>query len=135
MKEKHFIDWFSEHFGYGYGDGEQYILPALKGFFEAVPNDGNYNYQEIEKKIGKAQTWFLMNILCQTRMIEYGTSPRFGWLEPKGRTLKEFLGKRTSDELYTLVMTDDEYIRCSSTGCNCGPKGYEEGKKCDNPLF
>jgi len=135
ITDKNFIDWFSENFGYGYGDGEQYTIPALKGFLEVCPIEGTYDYKDIENKIGKAETWFLMNVLCKIRFIEYGTSPRFAWLDTKGKLLKKYLETKTSDELYELVMVDGDYIHCSSTHCNCGVNGYEEGRKCDNILF
>lgn len=137
MKEltnKNFIDFFSEHFGYGYGDGEQYILPALKGFLGTCPIDGTYDYTEIERAIGKAETWFLMNTLCEEDILEYGSSPRFGWLSDKGKMLKNYLSTK-DDELYELVMVDGDYISCTSKYCNCGENGFEEGRKCDNPLF
>ena len=135
ITDKNFIDWFAENFSYGYGDGEQYIIPALKGFLEVCPESGNYNYEDIENKIGKAETWFLMNTLCGENFLEYGTSPRFGWLDEKGKLLKKYLAEKTADELYDLVMVDSDYIHCSSSFCNCGERGYEEGRKCDNPLF
>lgn len=135
LTDKNFIDWFSENFGYGYGDGEQYIIPALKGFLGTCPIDGTYDYGEIERAIGKAETWFLMNTLCKEDILEYVTSPRFGWLDEKGKLLKEYLATKTEDELYELVMVDSDYTHCYSNACNCGKKGYEEGRKCDNPLF
>ncbi len=135
LKNKDFIDWFSENFGYGYGDGELYIIPALKGFLENCPADGNYDYRVLEEKVGKAETWFLMNTLCKEDIIEYGTSPRFGWLDPKGKLLKTFMENKTADELYDMVMVDSDYIHCYHNACNCGPNGYEKDKKCDNPLF
>ena len=135
LTDKNFIDWFSYNFGYGYGNGEQYIIPALKGFLDSCQSSGNYDYEEIEKSIGKAETWFLMNTLCGENIIEYGTSPRYGWLTEKGRLLKEYLSKNSWEVLYDIVMVDESYIHCSKNYCNCGEKGYEEGKKCDNPLF
>lgn len=135
LTNKNFIDWFSENFGFGYGTGEEYTIPALKGFLETCPNQGNYDYEEIEKKIGKAETWFLMNVLCSKRIIEYGTSPRYGWLDTRGVLLKEYISEKNQEELYDLVMVDSDYIYCYSHACNCGERGYVEGRKCDNPLF
>lgn len=78
ITQKDFIDWFSDNFGYGYGDGETYIIPALKGFLDTCKIEGNYDYRDIENAIGAPQTWFLMNTLCSKRCIGYGTSPRLG---------------------------------------------------------
>lgn len=135
LTDKNFIDWFSEHFGYGYGTGESYIVPVLKKFLENCDENGNYDHLKLEEKIGQANTWFLINVLCKSDLIEYGTSPRFGWLDESGKLLKEYIGKKSEDELYKLIMVDNDYVYCDSTCCNCGESGYVEGKKCDNPLF
>lgn len=135
LTDKHFIDWFSEHFGYGYGDGEMHIIPALMGFLAACPTDGNYDYQTLEKLLTPTVAWLLINELCKADILEYGTSPRFGWIDPKGVLLKEFMLSKTADELYALVMVDSDYIHCYPTHCNCGPNGYSEVKICHNPLF
>ena len=135
LKPKDFIDWFSENIGHGYGTGEAYTIPALLGFLDVTPEEGNYDYEEIEKRIGGASTWFLMDIFCKTHFIGYGTSPRYGWLEKKGKLLKEFLKGKSVDEVYDLVMVDSTYTHCYPNACNCGPNGYEKGKVCDNPLF
>lgn len=135
MEDKHFIDWYSHTFGYGYGDGELHIIPALKGFMATTPMEGNYDYREIENAIGKAPTWFLMNELCEQNFIEYGTSPRFGWLDKKGKLLKEYMTDKTAEKLYELVMVDSDYYHCDPDFCNCGPNGYSKEKICHNPLF
>lgn len=134
--KEHFIDWFAHNFGYGYGDGELHVIPALLGFLAMCPSEGNYDYETLEKLLTPTVAWLLINDLCNARMLEYGTSPRFGWLDPKGVILKDFMLKHTADELYEMVTGYDErYYHCSPTSCNCGPKGYQEGKKCNNPLF
>lgn len=135
LKDKDFIDWFSENFGYGYGNGERYTILALKGFLEACPIEGNYDFETIEKKITPTVTWLLMNVLCSKDILEYGTSPRFGWLDERGKMLKNYLKEKSDDELYELVMVDEHYTHCYSNACNCGENGYEKERKCDNPLF
>ncbi|MDE2233684.1 MAG: hypothetical protein KGJ90_06305 [Patescibacteria group bacterium] len=135
LKDKDFIDWFSHYFGYGYGDGELHIIPRLKSFLSDCPSDGTYDYRELEQLLTPTVMWLLMNTLCQSDVIGYGTSPRFGWLEPKGVLLKNYMLSKTNEELYSLVMVDSDYIHCAPTYCNCGPNGFEEGRKCDNPLF
>jgi hypothetical protein len=138
--EENFIDWESEAFGFGYGSGELYILPDLKTFFEHVgrgtdrPN--SYDYRELESALGGAVAWLLINVLCHANILEYGTSPRFGWLTKEGEALQSFIATKTADELVSLCTEyDDNYVVCSSDACNCGPKGYQEGVKCQNPFW
>jgi hypothetical protein len=135
ITNKNFSDWFQENMGYGYGTGEVYTIPALKEFLSTCPLDGNYNYEDLEKNVGTVGTWFLMNILCSTNIIEYGTSPRYGWLTEKGKALKNYMDEQKSTELYDIVCSRDQETICTSNYCNCGEKGYVEGKKCDNLLF
>lgn len=136
ITNKHFIDWFDENIGFGYGTGEHYTTKALKGFLDKCnkSENGAYDYEVIEKAIGKGETWFLMAIFGKADIIEYGTSPRYGWLTERGLLLKEFVKDKTDEELYEIVMVDPaEYVHCYPDACNCD--GYVEGKKCDNPLF
>lgn len=135
LTDKNFIDWFSENFGYGYGTGECYTIPALRKFIKECPEDGNYDYKVLEQKCGDVTAWLMMSVMCREGILEYGTSPRYGWLGEKGKMLREYMLNKTSDELYDLVMTDEGYTHCSPESCNCGLNGYEESKKCDNPLF
>jgi len=128
LTDKHFIDWESSTFGYGYGTGEWYIIPTIKKFF-SLCKDNSYSHEDLEKELGGAVTWFLINIFCHENMINYGTSPRYGWLEEKGKLLKEFVDCKTDKELYELTSVDEEYEHCYKDRCNC------ELKKCDNPLF
>ena len=135
MKEKDVIDWFSHYFGYGYGTGEQYIIPALSKVMAVISAHGNYDHEELENAVGPAVFWLLLNVLCQANIFEYGTSPRYGWLSPKGIILQKYMDSHSYEELYNLVMVDSDYIHCMPDSCNCGEKGYQEGKKCNNPLF
>lgn len=137
--EDSFIDWETTVFGYGYGTGEPHILKALKGFLANtgradMPN--SYDYQKLEAAIGAAETWFLINALCKADIIEYGTSPRFGWLTPEGERLKAFVDAKSVDELAELCCNHDEdHDICYPNACNCGPNGYEEGRVCQNPFW
>lgn len=141
--EESFIDWEANVFGFGYGTGEDHTLAALKSFMAAVGRDDEdmphaYDYQKLEAAVGPAVAWLLINILCRhaVDIIEYGTSPRYGWLTREGVALKEFLATKTVDELVTLCCerTEDN-PGCAPDVCNCGPHGYEEGRKCLNPFW
>lgn len=135
---KYFVDWEGHVFGYGYGTGEEYTLPALKKFFDMLENIGNseilqYTHKKLETHLGEAIAWLLINILCHADILEYGTSPRFGWLTEQGNKLHDYLKTKTADELYNLVTSVDEsYIHCYPDHCNCEELGKE---KCNNPFF
>lgn len=122
--EQHFTDWEADVFGFGYGSGEEHVLAALKGFFETVPvgaaaGKRNYNYEAIERALTPQVAWLLINALCRMDAIEYGTSPRYGWLTDSGEALGTFFKEHSADQLYELANPDDEYIHCFPAHCNC----------------
>jgi hypothetical protein len=134
--DEYFRDWEAHVFGFGYGTGEQYILPTLKLFLSAVPIKGNYDHEQLEKACGSAIAWFLINALCHADLIEYGTSPRYGWLTEKGKILKNYVDPRTAEQLYeTASGHDEDYTHCYPDACNCGPDGYDASRKCANPFW
>ena len=139
--EQNFIDWESSAFGFGYGTGEEHTLAALKGFMAAVGRDDaahGYDYKKLEAALGPAVAWLLINRLCHydINVIEYGTSPRFGWLTKEGEALKAFVDSKSVDELVKLCCDHDEdYIVCYPDACNCGPNGYEKGRICENTFW
>ena len=123
ITEKQFIDWHDSIFPYGYGTGEAIILPALHTFFSSLENGRMYNYEILEEKIGKEATWFLINILAKADVIEYGTSPRFAWIQddigPIAQ-LRDFIVSHKPEELYELVTgTTEEYFWCQKGNCQC----------------
>lgn len=132
----HFRDWESEVLGFGYGSGEPYVLQSLKLFLEACPTDGHYNYQRLEEIVGPSATWLLIGLLCRAKILEYGTSPRFGWLTDQGRALRAFVESHSVDDLCDIVCDWENGAYCTADSCNCGPRGYVEGKKlCHNPFW
>lgn len=139
--DQSFVDWESHAFGFGYGTGEPHTLAALKAFMAAVGRDdlpNAYDYEKLEAAVTPTVAWLLINTLAGHKidLIDYGTSPRFGWLSPEGERLKAYVDSKTVDELVDLVCGDHEPgDYCSPTSCNCGPKGYENGKKCPNPFW
>lgn len=109
LEMKQFILWEQDIFGYGYGTGEEYIMNALKSFIGMCPIEGNYNYQVLEKSLTPVVTWLFINILCRDNILEYGTSSRFGWLTQRGKKLKSFLEKYSTEELVMILsITEDE---------------------------
>lgn len=129
ITNKNFIDWESYVFGYGYGTGENYTIEILRSFFELC--DENYDYQKLEEKLGGPTTWLLINTLCHADIINYGSSPRYGFLTQAGVMLKNYMLSKTFNELYELTSIDTD-TSCFPNLCQCN----EEPKKepC-NPLF
>jgi len=114
--------------GFGYGTGETHTLPALKGFMAAIPGDGAYDYRALEAAFGPTVAWLFINILCKCDVIEYGTSPRFGFLTPEGQALKAYLAAKSSDELAEVFASGyDGY--CHPDYCNC------IDEVCHNPFW
>ena len=139
--EQSFKNWEAHVFGYGYGTGEKYILPVLRQFMAiCTPRDGSssfsYDHGALELLLDPAPAWLLINVLCRADIIEYGTSPRFGWLTKNGEKLREFMLSKSDDELYALAANrSEDDPGCSPDVCNCGPMGYQKGVKCDNPFW
>ena len=126
---QYYNDWENRVFGYGYGTGERYIAAALKAFLASIPDEGTYNYCELEAAVTPATAWLLINALCRADIIEYGTSTRFGWLTPQGKSLKAFIAQHSADDLSDFGVNEDGYVGCSPDYCNC------DGEQCDNPFW
>ena len=132
--DESFLDWESEAFGYGYGTGEEHTLGALRDFMLAIP-ERQYDYEVLENALTPRVAWLMINALCKDGVIEYGTSPRYGWLTPAGERLRAYVLSKTVDELYEIRSDDDDYVNCYKTACNCGPEGYDPNRVCDNPFW
>ena len=136
--ESYFADWESYAFGFGYGSGEQYTLAALKAFLEHCVGEPNFHYdsEELEAALGATVAWLMINALCKVDIIEYGTSPRHGWLTEAGRNLQRFVKERSLETLLAATeVPEDEAMSCTPSYCNCGPNGYQSGRICENPFF
>lgn len=135
--EEHFIDWHGDVFPYGYGTGEEFIIPKLRLFMGFQAGAGiPYDHSLLEEELGPAIAWLLINALCKARVVEYGSSPRFGWLTGRGKKVKKFMLSRSVDDLVQLVTDCSEnYVHCYPDACNCGPNGYDETRKCPNPFW
>lgn len=143
--EDHFRDWESHVFGFGYGTGEAHVIPALRKFLGLcrprpsvlTGSVGNpcYDYQVLEENMDPALAWVLINVLADADVIEYGTSPRYGWLSKQGVALRDFILSRTDDVLYEILTGDHEPVNCTPEFCNCGPRGYSKVKLCHNPFW
>ena len=136
--DEYWIDWEGSTFGFGYGTGEPHTIPALKRFLELTPEGRGYDYTELERELGPAVAWLLINALARhgVDILEYGTSPRFAWLTKEGVALKRYVASKTADELVDLACGRGEgYVPCYPNACNCGPCGYEKGRVCANPFW
>jgi hypothetical protein len=120
--EQHFIDWESNTFGFGYGTGEVPVLRALKQFL-ALCCRGTlshaYEHAELSVALTPTVAWLLINTLCRADVVEYGTSPRYGWLTKKGEALARFVAERTAERLAELTFRNENYIHCAPEYCNC----------------
>ncbi len=133
--DEYFRDWEATVFGIGYGTGEPHVIPALRRFLKFCPETGNYDYEVLEKSVNPEVAWLLINALVKVDIIEYGISPRFGWLTGYGRALKAYTDSKTSDELVTVVCDhDDDYTVCYPDHCNCESMGLAN-EKCENPFW
>lgn len=123
--EHQFKDWNQYYIGYGYGTGEEHTLRALKTFLEATDKGNMYDFRNLEIAVTPTVAWLLINILCDADIIEYGTSPRTGWLSVAGRELKTFVSKYSAAQLYTICCAGfgELYIYCCPEFCNCGFDG------------
>lgn len=136
--DDYFSDWEGHVFGFGYGTGEEHIIPALFQLFHNLKDDRTYDYQELEQMFKPLSAWLLINVLCRADIFEYGTSPRFGWLTSKGERLRDFVKSKNIEQLYELANRDSDYTPCYPDACNCGESGesgYEEGRICQNPFW
>lgn len=138
--DDHFIDWESETFGFGYGTGEEYVLPTLKRFLEAMPDmaeDGVgastncYDHELLSFQFTPVVAWLMLNALGQAGLIDYGTSPRYGWLSETGIALRRYVAARTIEQLHEILERDDgeHFIHCYRGHCNC-----DDGP-CHNPFW
>lgn len=132
---EHFDDWESHFLGFGYGSGEEHVLPALKAFMAAIPpadaETRNYDYRKLEEAVGPVVAWLLLNLCGHAGVINYGSSPRFGWLTEHGYRLKSYIDGKTAEELVAITDNDD-VIPCTPEYCNCSK---EEGCPCHNPFW
>ena len=136
--EANWADWEGNAFGFGYGTGEPHTIPALRKFLLACNRDNSgrtYEYETLEAELGAPVAWLLINTLCKhgIDIIEYGTSPRYGWLTEKGEALRHFMLSHDEETLIRLACEHDE--PCYPNACNCGPQGYVEGRVCPNPFW
>lgn len=133
--EENFTDWESDTFGFGYGTGEEHTLPALKQFLGLCCKgkyQHSYDYNELSAALTPTVAWLLINTLAHDDKIEYGTSPRYGWLTKTGEALADFVNARSVAQLYKMTSKDQEYCPCYPNHCNCN-----EGQDCrpTNPFW
>lgn len=128
-----FAEWLEQTFPYGYGTGEEHFLTALVTFFGSL-NDRRYDYKVLEEKLGPVAAWLLINTFCANDVVDYGTSPRFGFLSTIGQRVQAYLRGKTADQLNEMIgEMPDELRQCTNHYCNCG--GDMESGCTKNPFF
>lgn len=137
--EAHFADWFGHVFGYGYGTGDEHFVASLRSFMASLGKGmrmaTSYDFEVLEATMTAPTAWLMINTLCGADIIEYGTSPRYGWLTKQGEALMRFMAGKTAEELLAATETGDGLGACYPDICNCGPQGYSETKLCHNPFW
>lgn len=132
----YFRDWERHVFRYGYGTGEDHIIPALKAFMAAVPSAGGYDYRTLEVAVGPVPAWLFINRLHAAGLFDYGVSPRFAWLTMEGLRLKSYLDTNEAAALIDIATSEPPgYVECMPDACNCGPDGYVARRRCPNPFW
>lgn len=132
--EENFRDWEADLFGFGYGSGEEHTVPAVKRFLELCPDEGAYDYRDLERELTPTVAWLLINSLAHANILEYGTSPRHAWLTPQGKALQALVTGKSAEDLIALTAeAGTDYIHCMRNTCNCRPAGY--GVKCINQFW
>lgn len=136
VTDKHFREWEQDAFGYGYGTGEAHILPVLWSFMAHLEHGHAYSAEVMEEVLGSTVAWLLINVLCRTHILDYGTSPRYGWLRVQGERLRDYMLNQTPEALYVIATQDFDYDEplCSRWWCNCADAVEGEGCR-HNPLF
>ena len=114
--QDHFTDWEAHVFGFGYGTGESHTVPAVRQFFEQIVlNRSNYDHTTLEAALGPVVAWLLINTLCLADVIEYGTSPRYGWLTRQGEALCSFVLTKSADDSIGVLVTMPSTVRRSGS--------------------
>jgi hypothetical protein len=132
--DDYFTDWESHVFGYGYGTGEPHVFQALRNFFCSVSIDGRYSYETLESGCSPQVAWLLISAFGHAGVIDYGTSPRHGWLTENGKALAEYIRARSVDQLIVATDRDENYAGCFPDYCNC--VGAKDSGCCDlNPFW
>jgi hypothetical protein len=117
--DQYFTDWESHYFGYGYGTGEPHVFQALRNFFCSIPADGRYDYNVLERGCTEPVAWLLINVLAHADVLEYGTSPRYGWLTENGKCVADYIRAHSVDQLIVATDCDESYAHCFPDYCNC----------------
>lgn len=107
--------WEALQFVYCYGTCERALIETIKKAFatfgptrcQAGFKSYQYNYQKIEEAIGEVPCWFLICALCGAEFANYGTSPRYGWLERGGIEFFKYITTYSIEDLYKAVTDTD----------------------------
>lgn len=102
-----FQSLYSEQLGWGNYGSEQALCVSLKDFLDSIPLDCGYDHELLATKVGAAFAWSLIYQFVALGWINYGTSPRYGWLEGDGVWLKAFVATRSADDLYAIAYGDE----------------------------
>jgi len=134
-----------------YGSGEQYVVPALKEFLSYYKREAfaPLGIDEFVTNLSQpplatltpATIWMLVNTLNAFDILDYGTSPRYGWLTDQGFELKKYLDDNTVEHILDVLFQEHESTKgimfpCSHGDimCCCEDRDDEKGIRCINPF-
>lgn len=127
-----FAEWEGATFGFGYGSGEGPVFAILQEFRRLLEDGRSYDYRKLEEAFDPPAAWLLINALCKSDTVEYGTSPRFGWLtHDVGAPLFAFLAQfNDAQSLYDAHLAASREIDDME---QCGDRATD-GAWCCRPL-
>lgn len=93
MTQEQFDDWYNKLIILTYGElSDEDVLDAFKTILQWKA-DGVFISDEIpESKYTVTEYWLYLSLLYDC--VEYGTSPRGGWLTDLGKKILDFLNNR-----------------------------------------
>jgi len=152
--DNYFYDWFGEVFGYLYGTGEQYVVPALKEFLSYYKREAfaPLGIDELVTNLSQpplttltpATIWMLVNTLNAYDILDYGISPRYGWLTDEGFELRKYLDDHSVRHILDVLFQEHESTKNVMMSCNVGTTIYscscedrdvDKGIRCINPFI
>lgn len=104
--DKQYHDLLTDGLHWNAYGGDESLYGTLKIFFESIevrvkPDYRilSYDYRVLSETVGSSAAWMLIYQFSHLGWINYGTSPRFGWLEEAGVWLHKYVLSKTVDEL------------------------------------
>jgi hypothetical protein len=105
MEEKELAEMVSNSRLLFYGEMDSFLGDYLKDFFSREIRDVGFSD---DNSINNVTWWFCISWLVSIDCIEYGTSPRGGWLTEKGEALKKYV-LENENPIEKLIEIDQQF--------------------------